>query len=249
MPMRHAEKIRGCPLHLSLLLAACQAPNDDFFDQPFSPAPRPSASSMSGTPDGTPNGMREETSPSEDMGQSVVGAPNGPSSSEPSATPPSAATTPGTPSEPSAPSPGDDTSEPNPPPCTSDACAACRDEQGCGDGLVCHPREATCVPACSSGAACDPNSGTPVCAGEGDNVLGVCAECEADGDCELDGDLPACGPAGICVECTTQEHCADQGSGRAKCDVTLSFCVECLTDADCDSDNPVCLDGECDEAD
>jgi hypothetical protein len=239
-------------LNAALFIAACQAPEASFFDRPLSldePSSAP-ATMASDSPQATSDGASE---PAGSLGMAPNAGDSPASSSTSSPPPPSGigpspadedVLNPGS-NEPEVPPLGDGAEGPAPPPCTADACVACRDEERCADGLVCHPQQGLCVTSCSSDAACDAASGTPICAGNDETVLGICVECEADPDCASD-DLPACNVRGVCVECTTNEHC-DPGSEESVCDAERGLCVECVTDADCDADNPVCLDGECEE--
>ena len=221
-------EIWSAPLRAIVLIAACQAPDQKFFDRPFSTS-NPQPATGAGTTPGT------ATDASDPLGPAMeVVTPSSNDSPSPSSTPSPTPPSDGDPSNPGRDVPPPIAADPQalpvgdegapgsePPQCATEACATCLQEQPCDEGLVCHPHQGLCVTSCTSDDACEVAS-TPICGGNDEGVLGVCVECEADLDCAGD-DLPACDAGGVCVEC--------------------------VTDEDCDSDNPVCVDGECEEED
>lgn len=255
-PRQHLEplEIPSSPVCMLLLAIACQAADEPFFDRAVQledGEPAAGAETLRGTGAGS-SGSTGTAVERDTAGGGLSASPSSTSSSvehdEPSS--PSSGADGGPPSSngPDASPSANDAPAQGLPPCSTEACVACREGQLCGPGLVCHPQQGSCVPPCDSDGACAAAPGLPVCTGNDDTVLGVCAECRVDADCASD-DLPACDGRGVCVECTTNQHCADQGGDRNACNAEQGRCVECVTDADCGSENPVCVDAECEETD
>jgi hypothetical protein len=116
--------------------------------------------------------------------------------------------------------------------------AECSVERPCKAGAVC--LDGHCYPACTSDDQCSTRES---CVPSGAQ-RGVCLARDAGGPMDACdslacfGGAPVCHPAGSCVACTGEEHCA---SARPVCDRGLGACVEaraepcapCATRDDC----------------